>query len=323
MGLMRRCRVLPLFVQDRRREAAQCLRRSARHADRKTAAGTLPHYVAVVIPAEITAVWMVFTAAPAPPASATGVTSDSDDADLSGAKSGTHPLSPQTCWTSGTLLGASSLSCSIPHVKARKSRHRNWHRKLRVFVGFCGNPREAPSLASPTPARDPRVLLDSERYPVAASRGRRFKSCQPDRKALVRIDFPPGLRHFCCPFRSGLWKHPTADTDASQDASITAVATSRELAGTWSPLWAAIGSLLIADVPSLDRTLPGCRAQGSRVREERVGACGSIGEVPGVGVEVRSSTTSRFGGLPWLSLTARTSSSPRPSSRSCSDRTNR
>ncbi len=98
------------------------------------------------------------------------------------------------------------------------------------------------------------------------SRGRRFKSCHPDRKAQVRAGFSPGLRRFCCPFRRGLWKHPTTGADALQGASIAALATSRDLAGTWSPFWAAIGSLVIAEVPSPDWTLRGSHARGSRVR---------------------------------------------------------
>ena len=98
------------------------------------------------------------------------------------------------------------------------------------------------------------------------SRGRRFKSCHPDRKAQVGAGFSPGLRRFCCPFRRGLWKHPTAGADAFRDASVSAVVTSRDLAGTWSPLWAACGRVFIAEVPSFDWTWRGFRARGFRVR---------------------------------------------------------
>jgi len=118
------------------------------------------------------------------------------------------------------------------------------------------------------------------------SRGRRFKSCHPDRKAQVRAGFSPGLRRFCCPFRRGLWKHPTTGADALRVASIAAVATSRDLAGTWSPFWprsAAFSS------PRCRRSTgrSGAVAVGLFVSvEERVGACGSVGEVPSVGVEV-------------------------------------
>ena len=98
------------------------------------------------------------------------------------------------------------------------------------------------------------------------SRGRRFKSCHPDRKAQVRAGFSPGLRRFCCPFRRGLWKHPTAGADAFRGASNAAVATSRDLAGTWNPLWPRSATVFIDEVPSFDWMERGSHARGSRVR---------------------------------------------------------
>src|SRR5690606_30002047 len=167
-------------------------------------------------------------------------------------------------------------------------------RKHRDSRGSSGNWRELLCVASLTPARDLRVLNDRHRDPAYGSRGRRFKSCHPDRKVQVRACFSPGLRRFCCPFRTGLWRHPTAGTDAFRDASVSAVVTSRDLAGTYSPFWVAIGGLSSSRCRrSTGRG--GAFALGVFVSvEERVGACGGVGEVPGVGVEVAAGGLDRF-----------------------------